>query len=156
MIVVSSKQTMKNAVTVKDEGFTYQRHRRRERVTMQSLRWVANKAAEARRHASIDDMLARVSARHRVVRVGEPEQAPNHPQRIIGTVAAFHGLRKDEILSSSRQRSIMAARFDAIAAVWLNCRVDGRSYTLLELGRLFKRDHTTILHALRQRGLRNG
>ena len=56
--------------------------------------------------------------------------------------------------SDSRLIPIVEARFDAIVAVRINCRVAGKRPGLMDLARLFKRDHTSIISALRQRGLR--
>lgn len=77
-----------------------------------------------------------------------------HPQIIISMVAAWHGVTHAEIVGDSRSRPVIEARHDAVAAVWLNCRVDGRQYSLPELGRAFGKDHTTCLHSLRKRGLK--
>lgn len=76
-------------------------------------------------------------------------------RRIISKVVAWHdGVTIEDVLGKSRQYHIIPARFDAIAAAYLNCRIDGRRYSLPELGRAFGgRDHTTVLYALRQRGI---
>lgn len=73
--------------------------------------------------------------------------------QIIEQVAFWHSIGTKDILSESRSRHITAARQDAIAAVYLNCQVNGRGYGLPDLGRLFNRDHTTAHHALRKRGM---
>jgi chromosomal replication initiation ATPase DnaA len=57
------------------------------------------------------------------------------------------------VMSVSRNRKVVAARTDAIGAVWLNCEVEGARPMLPSVGRIFKRDHTTILHALRKLGI---
>lgn len=69
-------------------------------------------------------------------------------REIIANVAAQHGVTPADIIGSSRLRTIVRARQDAIAAV-------ASAYPHLSapaLGRAFgDRDHTTILHALRAR-----
>jgi chromosomal replication initiation ATPase DnaA len=76
------------------------------------------------------------------------------PSDIIQRVAFWHDVTAQEILSDSRLIPIVEARFDAIAAVRINCRIAGRRPGLMDLARQFKRDHTSIISALRQRGLR--
>ena len=68
--------------------------------------------------------------------------------RIIEVVAHAHGITADRLLSSERIREVVQARDAAILEVaetfpWLS---------LPHLGRIFKRDHTTILHSLRKQG----
>lgn len=72
---------------------------------------------------------------------------------IIEQVAFWHCVSAENIFGRSRSWKVVAARFDAIAAVYINCRIAGRRYRLTELGRLFDRDHATIIQALRQRNL---
>ena len=77
------------------------------------------------------------------------------PRDVIERVVAWHPkVTVEDVIDSSRMRRIIPARFDAIAAVYENCRIDGRRYSLPELGRAFGRDHTSILAALRKRGYR--
>lgn len=70
-------------------------------------------------------------------------------QQIIADVAHAHGLTYADILSQSRRRKLVAARHDAIAAV-KNAKP---MISLEQLGRLFRRDYSSIRHALVQRGL---
>ena len=70
-------------------------------------------------------------------------------QTIIADVAHRHGFTYAEILSPSRRRKLVQARFDAIAAVKRAKPV----MSLEQLGRLFRRDYSSIRHALVQRGL---
>ena len=74
---------------------------------------------------------------------------------VIAQVAAWHGVGVSDILGQSRLRPIVKARFDAIAAVYGNCRhVDGRRLSLPEVGRHFGgRDHTTVKSALNKLGI---
>ncbi len=65
---------------------------------------------------------------------------------IIATVATFHGVEPQDITGASRNRAITRARFDAVRAV-AEARPD---MSLPMIGRVFNRDHTTILHALKR------
>jgi hypothetical protein len=87
-------------------------------------------------------------------RVNIPILPYTSPITIIQQVAFWHGVSVNEVMSDSRLIPIVEARFDAIAAVRINCRIAGRRPGLMDLARQFKRDHTTIISALRQRGLR--
>lgn len=61
---------------------------------------------------------------------------------IIREVAAAHHVRVDNITGPSRDRSVVRARCEAmrkVAAEW-----DWLSYPAI--GRLFNRDHTTVMH----------
>ena len=69
---------------------------------------------------------------------------------LISRVAAWHGFTADEMIESHGPRSRIEARIDCIIAVkWAY-----PSLSLFRLGQIFGgRDHTTILHYLRKRGL---
>lgn len=69
---------------------------------------------------------------------------------LITEIAEQHGLTYSHIIGPSRSHKVIAARFDAIAAV-ANARP---TMSLNHLGNVFHRDHTTILSALRKRGVR--
>ncbi|TPL40637.1 helix-turn-helix domain-containing protein [Mesorhizobium sp. B2-4-6] len=74
---------------------------------------------------------------------------------LIERVAAWHFLTVTHLAGSSKRDRVIEARYDAISAVYLNCRIGGRTMTLAEIGRLFGgRDHSTIWAALKKRGLR--
>lgn len=69
-------------------------------------------------------------------------------RRIIGLVARMHGSSYRHVMSKTRFRPHPMARQACICAI-------SQAYpnkTLPELGRIFGRDHTTVLWALRQRG----
>jgi len=69
-------------------------------------------------------------------------------QSIIGEAAKMHGMDTSVMMSACRTAPVVAARDDAIVAV-------ARSYPqygLSDLGRIFNRDHTSILAALRRNG----
>lgn len=74
---------------------------------------------------------------------------------LISMVAFWHGIPMDEIYRDVRSREAVAARHDAMVAVFLNCTLEGGPPSLPALGRIFNRDHTTCLFALRKHGLRS-
>jgi hypothetical protein len=82
-----------------------------------------------------------------------PHQPPTG-REIISMVAGFHGLTYADLIGPSRFRNVVEARFDAIVAIHLVGRIQGRFYTSTEIGKLLGRDHSTVLHALRARGYR--
>lgn len=66
-------------------------------------------------------------------------------ERCLSAAALAHGVSVAAILSSDRRRPYVCARWDAMAAM----RDAGLS--LPTIGRVFKRDHTSVMHGLRQR-----
>jgi Bacterial dnaA protein helix-turn-helix/Myb-like DNA-binding domain len=64
-------------------------------------------------------------------------------RRIIREVARQHRVTVDDILGPRRDKHYIAARHEAMRRVWTEVR--GLSSPLI--GRLFKRDHTTVLNA---------
>lgn len=75
-------------------------------------------------------------------------------REVITRVAAWHGLSYAEIIADGRFSHIIIARRDAVAAVWLNCLIEGKPPTISSLSRAFSKDHTGILNILRKMGLR--
>lgn len=76
--------------------------------------------------------------------------APMPVLSLIGRVAAWHGLTAEQIIEKCRKRNRVAARADCIAAV----KSAYPKMSLPRIGQLFGgRDHTTILHNLRKRGM---
>lgn len=75
-------------------------------------------------------------------------------RRIIDLVARMHKVSFDQVLSLTKRRKISNARMAAICAVkeWENQA--GRELSLPQIGRIFGRDHTTVLHAMQKRGYR--
>lgn len=69
---------------------------------------------------------------------------------IIAEVARHHGLTADDILGPSRKAHVIKARHEAIARVWQAC--PKLSYP--HIGRIFNRDHTTIMNVIEKFGLR--
>lgn len=64
-------------------------------------------------------------------------------------VAASHGIPVDRLIGPGRARRLVEARNEAIALAY-RARPD---MSLVQLGRAFKRDHTTILHSVRKTGV---
>lgn len=79
----------------------------------------------------------------------EPPTGSKTPARdIISRVAAAHGYTLAQIIGPRLEKKLVHARFDAVKAV-----AEGRpDMSLPQIGRVFNRDHTSILHALNKRG----
>lgn len=67
------------------------------------------------------------------------------PADIVCLVAADHGLTSADLYGRSRTRRVVAARQAAMLAVRRQTDM-----SLSEIGRLFDRDHTTVLHGIRR------
>lgn len=67
------------------------------------------------------------------------DSAPN----IIQAAADLYGTTLEEVCTGSNERSVVRAR---MLACWM-LRETGKSFP--EIGRLFGRDHTTVMHACR-------
>ena len=85
-------------------------------------------------------------ALRQIIREAEPVPPPSPPVRayIVAAAAAFR-VTADDVLGSSRERSIVDARHVAMALVYA-----GTTLSLPEVGAEFDRDHTTVLSALRR------
>lgn len=70
---------------------------------------------------------------------------------IIARVAEEFGVTSEEIISPRYTRELTRARHEAIYRVWIEKDPIG----LAEIGRYFKRDHTTIISALRKKGVKD-
>lgn len=68
------------------------------------------------------------------------------PKAIISNVARDYGFAVADILGKERGLRLCKARFAAVLAV----KQAFPDYSTPRLGRLFKRDHSTIIHALRR------
>lgn len=162
MKLYAYSRTMAGAVRiVPDEGFQ-RRTPLRDRLNAMSLEW------EARRQAKVDaerealerarEQAAAHIARWKNKRPVKPvvidiaEVNTAHGD-IIARVAAWHGMTTADIMCKSRADRLVAARHDAIVAVYLNCRFEGKRASLLKLGRIFGLDHTSCLFALRKMGI---
>ena len=67
------------------------------------------------------------------------------PDRIINTVAAFYGIRREDILSKSQSRECVMPRKIAMHL----CR-DVLRLPYMAIGRLFGRDHSTVMSSVKQ------
>ena len=79
--------------------------------------------------------------------VATPLTRREQMMQVVARVAGEHGVTVADIMSRSRKANLVLARYDAIASV--ERQFPGISSVML--GRLFGRDHTTILHALGRR-----
>lgn len=74
-----------------------------------------------------------------------PEALRNKALQIAIEIAREHGKTLAQVLSRSRRSELVLPRHQA----WLRCQDElGLAYT--EIGRLFCRDHTTVMHALKK------
>lgn len=71
---------------------------------------------------------------------------------IIRVVAVKHGISVQDIKSESRSRHMVEARHEAMALVY-KLRPD---LSLPAIGRIFNRDHTSVLNAVRKMGVYRG
>lgn len=81
-----------------------------------------------------------------VFQVLDPEQLAREPKRIIARTAQAFGLTYADIVGERKTAPVIRARWAAIAAV----REAWPELPLTRLGALFRRDHTSILHAVRK------
>ena len=66
----------------------------------------------------------------------------DYERDVVASVASAFGQGAREIMSASRRRDVVAAR----AAIATILREAG--YSLSRIGRVLKRDHTTVMHCL--------
>lgn len=65
---------------------------------------------------------------------------------LLDAVCRAHHVTRAEVCSRNRSRSVANARHD----LWWRLRNDGSlSFSYVEIGRLFARNHTTVLHGVR-------
>lgn len=152
MYVVSYRHTMANAKRIVNEAPP--QRPRRQRLAEISLAYLAKQEAE-RKKAEREKAEALAAAKAKPLPVPldlswmirRPSTAP----QIIARVAAWHGMSASDILTEGRgSNAVSAVRMDAVAAVAVNCP----HLTLTQLAKIFKRHHSTIISALRERGLR--
>jgi chromosomal replication initiation ATPase DnaA len=128
MFVATATRTMQGAKqVVQDEPI--KRTPRRDRLAELSRKWQAAR------------QLPPVPPEKRIPRT--------EMQKIIDEIARQHGVTYADIVGPSRRIKIVEARYDAIAAV----KIARPAISLHQLGRLFRRDHTSAHSALRKRGL---
>jgi hypothetical protein len=66
-------------------------------------------------------------------------------QKIAIAVARKHGLKFSDLRGPSRERHVVAARHEAIKTIRRECN----NLSLPAIGRIFNRDHTTVLYVVR-------
>lgn len=166
MFAVSARHTNRGAKQfVEDRPIEVRRFLRRGRIMAQSERWHREnqeKAARQRRwQARVE--LARelaIAKREEAARLQLSLDDVHVPScraigsEIIARVAAWHGFAYSDIVGPGRTATLVLARQDAMVAVDLALKARGTTLSLPALGRIFKRDHTTVLHSLRKRGVR--
>jgi chromosomal replication initiation ATPase DnaA len=161
MIIASYARTMAGArQIVPDEGFR-RLTPRRDRLNALSREWEARRQARADAEREARELakeqaaaeIARWKRKHRRTRFIVKEVRTPHGE-MIARVAAWHGFTAEDILDTNkRMKPLVLARRDAIEAVWRNCLLEMMKPTLLSMGRAFNSDHTSILYALKKRGL---
>lgn len=72
------------------------------------------------------------------------------PRELARRVIAWHGIAEDVVFSPCREHPVVTARWDALVAV----ATTFPRLSLPKLGEIFGRDETTVLYALRKRGVR--
>lgn len=134
MFAVSASRTMKNAKP---------KHVESDVVVRDIIQIRAEKKRDAERQrkaaqAAMDDIIGRYRTREWLGRVT--------PRRVIENVAKEHGVSVGLIIGQRRAREIVVIRDKAVRAV----ADQFPEMSLPDIGRAFKRDHTTILHSLRK------
>jgi len=76
--------------------------------------------------------------------------APRRAKMIKAHAAKAHGLTVEDLEGPRRTSAVVRARWEAIAAI----AKANPSWSLPQIGRCFNKDHTTVLNALREMGVR--
>lgn len=97
---------------------------------------------------AIRKALLREEAQRNTRLQAEMNYAPSRARAIIEQVAKETGIPYAMIVGCSRNAVIVEARFEAIARVATNT-----GWSLPRIGRVFNRDHTSILNALKKKGV---
>lgn len=112
----------------------------------------ARRIAESLRTKQINEVLDRAIAnavlRYRIIPV---RGCGPSVDSIIDAVAIKHGLTRNQILSDSKSKPIVLARHEGYFIAVCETRL-----SLPQIGKKFRRDHTSILHGVRMHALRNG
>lgn len=74
--------------------------------------------------------------------------APCSGKFLLAVAALRHGLSVEEIVGGSRKREHVAARVEAMCLIYQHTQ-----WSLPQVGRFLRRDHTTVLHALQKCGV---
>lgn len=111
------------------------------KIEVKSLQSIAVETKERRNTRKMRSLVDRLKA----------IEVPGKPsiRAIIADVAARHGLLDEHIYGDSRGRLVVAARHAAMLMA-IKARPD---LSLVDIGRIFKRDHTTLLHAMDKAGV---
>lgn len=161
MFIAYSENTMRNAKFAVAEPApivrTIQQIRAEKRREAEAARkreieaW--RKKLEEDKQRRIDELRASAAVdAYRCITVRGMPEVKVPAKEIIAKVAAMHNMTAAEILSNRRHRPVVEARHDAIKAV-ADARPD---LSLPQIGRIFGKDHTSIIHALNRRGGRSG
>lgn len=90
----------------------------------------------------------RVIAKARSVAAGAAASSPWRP--LVAAVAERHGLTVDDLIGPKRTQDVCEARHEAMYVVRNVLQDDGRPrWSLPVIGRMFNRDHTTVLSGIR-------
>lgn len=68
---------------------------------------------------------------------------PTTSQRIISEAAAKYNVTYGEVIGRSKRKEFVRPRKEAFARLWLETPM-----SLAAIGRMFKRDHTTVRHGI--------
>lgn len=134
MFAVSASRTMKNARP---------KFREDDVVVRDIVQLRAEKKREAEQQrkaaqAAMDDIIGKYRTREWLGRVT--------PRRVIENIAKEHGVSLGLIIGQRRAKEIVAIRDKAVRAV----AEQFPEMSLPDIGKAFKRDHTTIIHSLRK------
>lgn len=154
MFVAHSSNTMRNArpkfaadndcvVRSVEEIREERRRKEAEERLRKSAAWAEHIEKNRLAAVSAAEQAAAIY-RYRAINVRGDWKVP--ARDIIAEVARRHGVKYGEILGPRGPRSITAVRTEAIREV-ADARPD---LSMVAIGRIFGRDHTTILHALRK------
>lgn len=134
MFAVSASRTMKNARPKHVESDVVVRD-------IVQIRAEKKREAEERRKASIaamEEIVGKYRTREWLGRIT--------PRRVIEKIAKENGVSVGLILGERRGREVVAIRDKAVRAV----AEQFPEMSLPDIGKAFKRDHTTIIHSLRK------
>jgi chromosomal replication initiation ATPase DnaA len=83
-------------------------------------------------------------------RLQQPYQYPKGGRQrrleVLARVAFEHGLTVGDLTGPCKRKEYVAARWQAMKAI----KTEFPDDSFASIGRLFKRDHTTVMHALRK------
>jgi hypothetical protein len=74
------------------------------------------------------------------------------PEAVIHLVALKHGFKYHDIIGTGRSREMMLARREAVRLITTHCR----PMSLVQIGRLFHKNHATIINLLRRKPRASG